>query len=663
MSGSSGGRRNRLPTVLLVASALVAGGAAVSAASTGTPGVRFAAVGRWFADPAGDTVFHVNGMSRTVDARAAVPRLEPGTEVVEGERSSYVIGSEDIRELDKSSLTVTGTTTPPAGERPATVDSAGQPYAVYRAAGKVVRLGRGEPVIEAGGPLGAPVVTPDGTLWLHRTAAGLLCHLPPGADRVTCATSVPPGGSGALSVLDGTAVFLDPSDDTLTTLTMDGPGTVTTLGADLPAGIRVAPTSVQGRTAVLAGGGLLLVDARGIAGGVALPRGRWAAPMAGRSSVVLLDLQRRRIHTYTPTGRPQRVTPLPPGGGEAQLRQGQDGRVYVEIGQGRQVLVVDDRGGAEAATGGGVRSPAGSSPASRPPSARETTPGTPPATAAPSAAAPADPPAGVPPEAGPPTTQPGSEVSPPMGAPTVAGPSAPAEGVPTGTPPGDPTGTPTGSPSGSPSGTPTGSPSGTPEGPPPLPPSRPGMPPGLAAVARSTDLILTWDAAPANGTDLTAYEVTWTGPNGETGTRTLGGDARTTAIGGLTRATPYRIGVVARNAAGPGVPAVVEAALPTRWITVSRGIDTTYKDKCGPPSCANIRVELYGFEPLTWVQLTPVASGWGRFNGNGASLQTLADGTLVSKSRFPFSGVGQTVWVDVGDIQSNRLLWPERGPQ
>jgi hypothetical protein len=628
--------------VLLVASALLAGGAAVSAASTGTPGVRFAAVGRWFADPAGDTVFHVNGMSRTVDARAAVPRLEPGTEVVEGARSSYVIGSEDIRELDKSSLTVTGTTMPPAGERPATIDSAGQPYAVYRAAGKVVRLGKSEPVIEAGGPLGAPVVTPDGTLWLHRTAAGLLCHLPPDADRVTCATSVPPGGSGALSVLDGTAVFLDPSDDTLTTLTMDGPGTVTTLGADLPAGIRVAPTSVQGRTAVLAGDGLLLVDARGIAGGVALPHGRWAAPMAGRSSVVLLDLQRRRIHTYTPTGRPQRVTPLPPGGGGAQLRQGQDGRVYVELGQGRQVLVVDDRGGAEAATGGDVRSPAGSSPASRPPGAPGTTPGTPPATVAPSAAAPTDRPAGVPPEAGSPT-QPGSEASPPMGPPTGAGPSTPADGVLTGTP--------------------TGSPTGSPEGPPPLPPSRPGMPPGLAAVARSTDLILTWDAAPANGTDLTAYEVTWTGPNGETGTRTLGGDARTTAIGGLTRATPYRIGVAARNAAGPGVPAMVETTLPTRWITVSRGIDTTYEDKCGPPSCATIRVELYGFEPLTWVQLTPVASGWGRFNGNGASLQTLADGTLVSKSRFPFSGVGQTVWVDVGHIQSNRFLWPERGPQ
>ncbi len=661
--------------VLLVALALVAGVAAVSTASTGTPGVRFAAVGRWFADPARDTVFRVNGVSRTVDARATVPRLEPGTEVVEGERSSYVIGPTDIRELDKSSLTVTGTTRPPARERPVTVDGAGQPYAVYRAAGKVVRLGPGGAVIEAGGPLGAPVVTPDGTLWLHRTAAGLLCHLRPGADRVTCATPAPAGGSGALSVLDGVAVFLDPVDDTLTTLTLDGPGKVTTIGADLPPGIRVAGASVQGRAAVLAGGDLLLVDTRGIAGGVALPRGRWAAPMAGRSSVVLLELQRRQIHTYAPTGRLQRVTPLPPGRGEAQLRQGQDGRVYVEIGQGRQVLVVDDQGGAAAARDGGG-TPAGSRSASRRPGApasSATTLPAPPSTRVPPPTdlAPTD----VPPTDPPPTDLPlddlpletapvadpaitgnrpaGSRLTiPPPSADPRPGSSTPGQDTPTGPAPSPPAGDPTGPPAGGPSGTPEE---------PPLLPNRPGMPPGLTAVARSTELILTWDAAPANGADVTAYEVTWIGPDGGSGTRTTGADTRTTAIAGLTRGTPYRIGVTARNAAGSGVPAVVEATLPSRWITVSRGRDATWTN-CGPPSCGNIRVELFGFPPLTNVQLTPVASGWGRFNGTGAELQTRADGTLVSQSRFPFSGAGQTVWVDVDGVESNRFLWPERAP-
>ncbi|MCM4081118.1 fibronectin type III domain-containing protein [Actinoplanes sp. TRM88002] len=174
-------------------------------------------------------------------------------------------------------------------------------------------------------------------------------------------------------------------------------------------------------------------------------------------------------------------------------------------------------------------------------------------------------------------------------------------------------------------------------------------------------MILTWDAAPPNGSDITAYEVTWTAADGATGATTTGGQARTVAIGGLVRERPYRIGVLARTAGGVGVPAVVEAALPSRWITVHRGADTTYEDKCGPPDCAYPYIELFGFPPRTEIQITPVASAWGRFNV-GAELTTNDQGYLRSRTRFPFSGVGQTLWVDVGDTQSNRFLWPEKGP-
>lgn len=612
-----------MPLVLLVAGCLVAGTAAVSGASTGGPGVRFAGVGRWFADAGADRVFHVNGMSRTVDAQVTLGEVEPGTEVVEGGRSSYVIGPEVIRELDGSSLTVTGTTAAPARERPVTVDAAGGPYAVYRDAGKVVRLAD-EVVIEAHGPLGAPVATPDGTLWLHRVAAGLLCHLRPDTDRVTCPVSVPPGHAGALSVLDETAVFLDVTDDTMTVLALDGPGPVTAAGADLPPGALVAPGAVRGRIAVVAGGELLLLDAQGIAGEVVLPPGRWAAPVAGRSSIVLLELRGRQIHTYDPAGGPQRITPLPPAAGDPLLRQSQDGRVYVQSGDGRHVLVVDDDGGAEAVAGGGDQGSAASDPGRSAPAVRPS-PG-----AGPTATATAR--LGTPPSvtSAPEQAPPAPRTTPPSPLPQLPGPVDPDR-------PGA-------------------------AGPEPLPAGRPGRPPGLSAVARSTELILTWGAAPPNGATITAYEVTWSAATGDQGSTVVDGDARTALVGGLPRGVPYRIGVAARNANGRGEAAVVDATLPNRWITVSRGKDDTHEDDCGPPECANIRVELFGFPPLTAVQLTPMASVWGRFNGSGAELTTDGNGHLLSQSRFPFGGVGQTVWVDVDDTQSNRFLWPERGP-
>jgi hypothetical protein len=142
--------------VLVTAACLVAGTAAVSGASTGGPALRFAGVGRWFADSADDQIFHVDGMSRSVDALVTLPDVEPGTEVAEGARSSYVIDTDRVRQLDKATLSVTATTPSPAAERPVTVDTAGVPYAVFRRSGKVARLDAPGQVIEVGGPLGRP---------------------------------------------------------------------------------------------------------------------------------------------------------------------------------------------------------------------------------------------------------------------------------------------------------------------------------------------------------------------------------------------------------------------------------------------------------------------------------------------------------------------------
>jgi hypothetical protein len=452
-----------------------------------------------------------------------------------------------------------------------------------------------------------PVMTPDGTLWLHRETAGLLCHLTPDAGRPTCAVTVPPGHAGALTVLGDSAVFLDFTDDTMTVLTPDGPGAVTAVGADLPAGALVAPGAVRGRIAVLTGGKLLMLDVHGVVGQVTLPPGRWAAPVAGRSSIVLLELTHRRIHTYDVEGVPQKVTPLPSSAGEPLLRQGQDSRVYVQSGDGRHVLVVDDEGRAETvASGSPVAAASGSAPAGQVPATRKPPPPVP-ATPEPTAPTPAvrQQPGRGPVHVDPMHTRPG------------ASPQPAAE--------------------------------------------RPGTPPGLSAVPRSTDLILTWGAAPPHGAQVTTYEVTWAATTGDQGSTVVAGDARTASIGGLPRGVPYRIAVAARNANGLGEAAVLDATMPTRWITVSRGADTTWENVCGHPECAFIQVELYGFAPKTKIQIEPVASVWGHFN-DGAALTTDEKGYLGSHTRFPFGGVGQTVWVDVDGTQSNRFLWPERGP-
>ena len=197
--------------------------------------------------------------------------------------------------------------------------------------------------------------------------------------------------------------------------------------------------------------------------------------------------------------------------------------------------------------------------------------------------------------------------------------------------------------------------------PPPPARERPGPPPGLSAVPRSTELILTWGAAPDNGAEVTTYEVTWAATTGDRGSTVVAGGARTVAIGGLPRNVAYRIGVSARNRHGLGEAAVLDATMPTRWITVSRGADTTYEHGCEHPQCAFIQVECFGFAPDTMIKIEPVASTWGHFNG-GASLRTDKNGFVGSHRRFPFNGVGQTVWVDIDGTESNRFLWPERGP-
>ena len=133
---------------------------------------------------------------------------------------------------------------------------------MYREAGKVVRLGDDyQSCSSSAGPVGTPVATRDGTLWLPRTNAGLLCQLPAGAKRCRVPVSLPKGHAGALAVVSDRLVFVDTTKDTLHVVEKDGLGEGQELGVDAPDDARLASTDVGGRVAILDGQQMHLVDA------------------------------------------------------------------------------------------------------------------------------------------------------------------------------------------------------------------------------------------------------------------------------------------------------------------------------------------------------------------------------------------------------------------
>ncbi|GAA4698734.1 hypothetical protein Prum_089900 [Phytohabitans rumicis] len=592
-----------MPLALLVGASLVVVTAAVSAADGPGPGLRFAPGGHWVASPALELVFHINGSAGTVDAQAKVDGIEPGSQVVQSDTSGYVVGQSRIVEFGKSSLSVEGTVTPPTGERPVAVEVAGGPYLVYREAGSVVRLGDSPATIPAGGVLGEPVTTPDGTLWLHRVDSGVICKLARGADRMSCPATAPRGHAGALTVVRERPVFVDTTANTLSPVTDGGLGRPTRIGVDAPPTARVAPADVDGRVAILdpTGQRMYLVDATAVGTDkdsaapvtVDLPDGAYAAPSASRSSVVLLDRQGNTVRTYSGSGQPLREVQVPPDAGEPRLSRGEDERVYVDGTEGTHVLVVDHGGGV-----GQVPVAGGGQAATSPtPAAPSTSPAAPPTQAS-------------------------------------EGPQPPPRSA---RPPSRETDEST--------------------GPPALPASPPGMPPNLRATVQGGNVVVTWGAAAANGAAVSAYRVAWARAAGSGGgSSTRPGGARSYTIAGLARGVAYRITVAAQNSAGRGAPATAQATLPvTRTVTVSRGSTESYGQTCLAPDCGLMRVVLRGFRANTSYQVTPY-SDHESYTNPGAARTTDGSGNLTFEA-FHYGIVGTRVWVVVDGLESNHYLW------
>ena len=246
------GRGRSEATLTAVVAGCVALMSVVVLTGAGSPnsGVKFTQSGHWVYNSVVGRIFHLDGSTGAVDADAEVKVPEPGAQVVQTDKQGYVLSPSQIDRFGKSDLTVLDPVDPPAkNEQPVGLESAGAAFAVYRQAGRVVRFGEKETIAFPGGPLGDPVVTSDGTLWVHRTGEGDLCRLPLSADRMTCPATAAKGHKGALTAVGTGAVFVDLTGGEVYSLNsggMDGIGNV-----DVPDNSLVAGNDVAGRLAIV----------------------------------------------------------------------------------------------------------------------------------------------------------------------------------------------------------------------------------------------------------------------------------------------------------------------------------------------------------------------------------------------------------------------------
>lgn len=469
--------------------------AALTGAVKPLASVPFALTGHWVFNSVLNTVFHIDGATTNIDAQLPIDAA-PGSQVLQGDTNGYVVGSGGITPFDEATLTPGQTAPQPVDEVPLGVEAPGGPYLVYRNAGRIVRLSDPVAIISVGGPVGDPLVTPDGTMVMYRSDAGLICTLPKGADQLSgCPVATPTGHPGGLTMIGGTLTFVDLFTGQSHPIGAGTLGPGMSLGVSVSPDSRVAASDLAGRVVlldperhslVLAGSGNPVT--------VALPGGDYDGPVSTGSSAVLVDRQDGTVLTFGPTGNRLATTRLGRHGGQPRISHGEDNRVYVENPDGTRVLVV--------APDGTVRDV--------PVTGKPTVP----------TSSPARP-------TGQPGSQPGSQPRGPSGSPVLSGPK-PSEGRST-----------------------------TTHRPVALPPSAPGAPASVSASPGNSAATVRWGAAADNRSPLTGYQVSWRASNGQAGKLTVSGRSRTVTVNGLATGVSYVFTVTAVNQAGsgPGVSA------------------------------------------------------------------------------------------------------------
>ncbi len=516
------GRKGRAGLAAVVAGC-VALTSVVVLTGAGDPnsGFKFTQSGHWIYNSAIGRVFHLDSATLKVDAQVPLTTGTPGAQVVQTDTDAYVLSKSRIDKFGKSDLSVAEPLKAPTGQAIG-LEAAGSAFAIYQQEGRVMRLGKQPATAFLGVPLGDPVVTSDGTLWVHRVEDGGLCQLPLTVDRMSCPATVQKGHKGALTVIGDKAVFVDLTADRVTDLTPDGFGSHVDLSNDVPESAVVAANDVDGRIAFLdrdesAVHLIGLPDKPGQKADAPivtkLRKGNYDKVASSGHGLAVLDRKNSDLATVDRDGRVgyHKVKSHNEKDGikhEPNLFRGDDSKVYVESGKGDQVVVVDEDGKAEpveiATDDDGINRPKPTNPpTSHKPKQPVNTPDVPVHTPEPPEKK--DPPTNpdrdkpdVPEKKDPPqTTEPPQRKKPPITA-----------GV-------------------------------------------PGAPSGVSAKHGTDGPTVNWRAATANGAPITAYVLSWSG-----GSKTVSGSTRSTLITELAgRTTAYTVTIRARNRVGQG-PAV-----------------------------------------------------------------------------------------------------------
>lgn len=295
--------------------------------------------GHWVYVPSQGVAVHVDGATKRVDATVAVGSALAGSPVLQDRQAAYLVDDDRVIVFGPGGVTGEAPTEGLA-ERPVPIEAGGAAYLVYRTAGVIVRLGPKPVTVTAGGPLGAPVVTPDGRLWTYEVDSGKVCSL---NDKATldCPSRVPAGHTGALAVLDGRPGFVDVTESRWQAL--DGREPVA-LGVSLPTNAAVGPAAVGGRLAIVDPNErrLLLIATSGEVTPVRLGDGSFGPPVSTGDAVAVVDADTGAITSYDASGRRRHKLTMPSGA--VGLTTGADGRAYADSTDGLQSVVMDRDG-------------------------------------------------------------------------------------------------------------------------------------------------------------------------------------------------------------------------------------------------------------------------------------------------------------------------------